>query len=203
MIFLTAELSIIICCRNVRCMKNGGCCSFQRESHHRPGFQKPYFNEKPDLMQPLLSSLPFLGLLLLGISSFAQELSRPFSAQDATDTIAIQQVINLYSIVADQKRFELLSQIFTSDVTVNFNTPGVPILHGLASVSQFMSAALRDVVSYHAESTHNVDLLSAARSHATTYNSAKFFGTGQQQGQIVSRWGRSVMYLQRRTAIDY
>ena len=154
-------------------------------------------------MQPILSSLPFLGLVLLGVSSTAQELSRPFSGQDAIDTIAIQQVINLYSIAADQKRFELLAQIFTPDVTINFNTPGVPILRGLVSVADFMSAALRDVVSYHAESTHSVDLSTPARSHATTYNSAKFFGTGQQQGQIVSKWGRSVKYLQKRTAIEY
>lgn len=146
-------------------------------------------------MQPILSSLPFLGLVLLGVSSIAQELSRPFSTQDATDTIAVQQVINLYPIAADQKRFELLSQIFTPDVTVNFNTPGVPIVHGLVSLADFMSAALQGVVSYHAESTHIVDLSTAARCHATTYNSAKFFGTGQQQGQIVSKWGRSVNYL--------
>ena len=158
---------------------------------------------KIDFMQSVLSSLPFLGLILLIVSSTAQELSRPLSAQDATDIIAIQQVINLYPTAADQKRFELLSQIFTSDVTINFNTPGVPILHGLVSVTEFMSAALRDVVSYHAESTHSVDLSTAARAHATTYNSAKFFGAGQQQGQIVSKWGRSVEYLRRRTAIEY
>ena len=154
-------------------------------------------------MRPILSSLPFLGLVLLSVFAIAQPLSRPFSAQDATDTIAIQQVINLYSIAADQKRFELLSQVFTPDVTINFNTPGVPILHGLVSVTDFMSAALRDVVSYHAESTHSVDLSITARSHATTYNSAKFFGAGSQQGSMVSNWGRSVKYLQRRTAIEY
>ena len=141
-------------------------------------------------MQPVLSNLPFLGLFLLSLFSTAQELSRPFSTQDATDTIAIQQVINLYSTAADQKRFELLPQIFTSDVTINFNAQGVPILHGLVSVTDFMSAALRDVVSYHAESTHSVDLSTVARAHATTYNSAKFFGSGQQQGQMISKWGR-------------
>ena len=149
-------------------------------------------------MRPVLSSLPFLGLVLLSVSSIAQPLSRPFSAQDATDTIAIQQVINLYSIAADQKRFDLLAQVFTPDVTVNFNTAGVPILHGLVSLADFMSTALRDVISYHAESTHSIDL---SRSHATTYNSAKFFGL--QPGQVVSQWGRSVKYLQRRTAIEY
>ena len=158
---------------------------------------------KIDFMQPVLSSLPFLGLILLSVSSTAQELSRPFTAQDATDTIAIQQVVNFYPIAADQKRYDLLPQIFTPDVTINFNNPGVPVLHGLDSVTAFMSSALRDVVSYHAESSHSVYLSTPARAHATTYNSAKFFGTGHQQGQTVSKWGRSVEYFRRRTAIEY
>lgn len=196
-------MSITSCCRDFRCIKHEGLLQFSNSVTPPLRFPKALLYHKADLMQPVFSSLPFLGLLLLSASSIAQELSRPFSIQDATDTIAIQQVINLYSIAADQKRFELLSQIFTADVTINFNSPGVPILHGLVSVTDFMSAALRDVVSYHAESTHSVDLSSPARCHATTYNSAKFFGAGQQQGQTVSKWGRSVVYLQRLAAMKY
>ena len=143
-------------------------------------------------MQPFLYRLPALGMILLCVTSTAQELFRPFSAQDATDTLAIQQVINVYSIAADQHRFDLLSQVFTSDVAVDFNSPGLPILHGLTAVTEFMSMALRDVISYHAESTHSINLTNTLRPHATTYNSAKFFGAGRQQGLIVSKWGRSV-----------
>ena len=141
-------------------------------------------------MQLFRHCLPFLGLMPLCVSSTAQELSTPFSIQDATDTLAIQQVINLYSIALDQKRFDLLPQIFSSDVTINFNTPGVPVLHGLPAVTVFVSTALRDVVTYHAQSTHSIKQLHLLRPHATTYNSAKFFGAGGQQGQIVSKWGR-------------
>ena len=114
-------------------------------------------------MQPLICSLPFLGLTLLCFSpTTAQELTSPFSAQDATDTVAIQQTINLYATAADQKRFDLLAQIFTPDVTVDFNSPGVPILHGLDAVTRFMSTALRDVASYHAQSTHYTNLSNRA-----------------------------------------
>ena len=154
-------------------------------------------------MQSISRGLPFLGLILLCVFSTAQELSMPLSPQDAVDLPEFQQVINLFPIAADQKRFNLLPQIFTPDVTVNFNAPGVPILRGLDAVTEFMSTALRDVNSYHAESSHYVALSTVARSHVTTYNSAKFFGTGEQQGQIVSKWGRSVEYLQRRVATDY
>lgn len=143
-------------------------------------------------MQPTLHCLPFLGLIVLCVSSTAQELSGSLSAQEVSDTVEIQQVINLYSIAIDQKRFDLLAQIFTTDVNINFNTPGVPVLHGLAQVTEFMSAALRDVVSYHAASTHSIDLSVTTKPHSTTYSSAKFFGVGRQQGQIVSKWGRLV-----------
>lgn len=143
-------------------------------------------------MQLNLHCLPFLGLILLCVSSTAQELSGSMSSQDISDTVEIQQVINLYSIASDQKRFDLLSQIFTTDVTINFNTPGVPVLHGLNQVTEFMSAALRDVVSYHAASTHSIDLSVTMKPHSTTYSSAKFFGVGRQQGQIISKWGRLV-----------
>lgn len=151
-------------------------------------------------MQPTLHCLPFLGLILLCVSSTAQELSGSLSSQEVSDTVEIQQVINLYSIATDQKRFDLLPQIFTTDVTINFNTPGVPVLHGLTEVADFMSAALRDVVSFHAASTHSIDLSVTIKPHSTTYSSAKFFGVGRHQGQIISKWGRLVEESWRRNS---
>ena len=143
-------------------------------------------------MQSFLPGLPFLGLVLLVFDpTSAQQLSRPFSAQDAVDTVAIQQVINLYAITVDQHKFDLLPQIFTSDAIVNFNTPGVPVLRGINAITEFISTALHNVVSYHAQSTHNVGIVNTAKASATTYNTATFF-TGEQQ---VSRWGRYVEYF--------
>lgn len=142
-------------------------------------------------MQPTIRLLPFLGLILLCVSSTAQELSG-LSSQEVSDTVEIQQVINLYSIALDQKRFDMLSRVFTSDVTINFNAPGVPLLHGLSQVIEFMSNALLDVVSYHAASTHSIDLSVTIKPRATTYSSAKFFGVGRQEGQIIRKWGRLV-----------
>ena len=144
-------------------------------------------------MQPFLTSLPILGSTLMYLSfSTAQQLSRPFSTSDAVETLAIEQVLNHFAIAVDQRQFDLFPQIFTLDVTVNFNTPGVPVLHGIDAVTSFMSTALQAVDSYHAQSTHYIDLSNLARPHATTYNSAQFFGTGDRKGSVYSNWGRLV-----------
>ena len=140
-------------------------------------------------MQPVLRNLLVLGLLPSLYTIATGQLAAPFSTQDAIDVLEIQQMINLYATAADQKRFDLLPQIFTPDVTVDFNTPGVPLLRGLPAVTNFMAAALRDVKSYHAQSTHYIDLTDAAAPRATTYNSATFFA-GEQQRQVITRLGR-------------
>ena len=124
--------------------------------------------------------------------SSPQQLSRPLSPQDAVDTVEIQQTLNYYGLVVDLRRFDLLQYVFTPDVTVNFNTPGLPILHGLNAVTTFMSKALQSVNSFHAQSTHYIDLSNKTKPTATTYNSAKFFGTGDRKGKVYSDWGRSV-----------
>ena len=151
-------------------------------------------------MQPLLRNLLVLGLLPSLCTIAAGQLTAPFSTQDAIDVLEIQQMINLYATAADQQRFDLLPQIFTPDVTVNFNTPGVPLLRGLPAVTRFMATALRDVKSYHAQSTHYVDLTDIAAPRATTYNTATFF-VGEQQRQVITRYGRLVIKLFRRVRL--
>ena len=151
-------------------------------------------------MQPFLRNLLILGLLPSICTIAAGQVTAPFSTQDAIDVLEIQQMINLYATAADQQRLDLLPQIFTPDVTVDFNTPGVPILHGLPAVTRFMAAALRDVKSYHAQSTHYINLTNAAAPRATTYNSATFFA-GQQQRQVITRLGRLVVILFNRVPL--
>ena len=138
------------------------------------------------------SSILTLTLLYLSstTTTTAQEISPLSSSQAAIATVAIQQIINLQATAVDQRRFDLLSQVFTPDVTVNFNNPGMPILHGLDAVTAFISTSLQDIVSYHAQSTHYVNLTDTAGPHATTYNTATFFGVGRQQGVIGTRLGR-------------
>ena len=140
-------------------------------------------------MQPFLRNLVVLGLLPSLCTIAAGQLTAPLSTQDAIDVLEIQQMINLYATAADQQRFDLLPQIFTPDVTINFNTPGVSLLRGLPAVTRFMAAALRDVKSYHAQSTHYVDLTDIAAPRATTYNTATFF-LGEQQRKVITRLGR-------------
>ena len=152
-------------------------------------------------MQPFVRNLLVLGLLPSFCTIAVGQLTAPFSTQDAINVLEIQQMINLYATAADQQRLDLLPQIFTPDVTVNFNTPGVPILHGLPAVTSFMAAALRDVQSFHAQSTHYINLTNTAAPHATTYNSATFFA-GEQQRQVISRLGRLFIKLLDRVLLS-
>ena len=152
-------------------------------------------------MQPFLRNLLVLGLLPSICTIAAGQLTAPFSTQDAINVLEIQQMINLYATAADQQRLDLLPQIFTPDVIVNFNTPGVPILRGLPALTSFMAAALRDVKSYHAQSTHYINLTSTTAPRATTYNSATFFFAGEQQRQVVTRLGRLVIKLFNRVPL--
>ena len=102
--------------------------------------------------------------------SFAQELLLPFSARDAANVVEIQQVINLFALAVDQHRYDLFPQVFTPDVTVNFNTPGIPIIHGLDALTQHIPGALQNLPSFHAQSTPYVNFSNTAgptRRHIT------------------------------------
>ena len=144
-------------------------------------------------MKPFLSSLPGLGLVLLYLSSTsAQQLSSLVTSPDATDTLAIQQVVNFFAVAVDQHRFDLLSSVFTNDVTVNFNNPDTPILHGLDAVKDLMSRMLEGVVSLHVQSTHFINWSNRARPHVTTYNTATFFKSGTPQPNTYYSYGRLV-----------
>ena len=139
-------------------------------------------------MGPFLGRLSILGSILLCLSSTtAQEPISVLSARAAIDTLRIQQIINLQAIAVDLKQFNLFPQIYTPDVTVNYNNPGVPILHGLDALIDFISKSLRDMASYHAQSTHYVNMTNPARPHATTYSTATFYG---KQELIGTRLGR-------------
>ena len=109
--------------------------------------------------------------------------------QRAADIADIRQAINLYSIALDQRNLDLLSRVFTNDVTVNFNLPSGEILHGLLAVMQAL-ATLLTVPSQHDESTFYYVSAGSHTAQTTTYNTATFFGTGEQMGQALTSYGR-------------
>ena len=103
--------------------------------------------------------------------------------------VEIQQTIDLFAIAVDQHRLNLIPSIFTENVTANLAAPGATDLRGIQALTQVLST-LNGISSLHEQSTHYVTFSSTGMAHATTYNVATFFGTGDLQGQIFTEYGR-------------
>ena len=108
----------------------------------------------------------------------------------ATDIVSIQQVLSLFAIAVDQHQYDLLSKIFTSDATVNFNSPNGDIVTGVDGLQQRLTARLQNINSTHNQSTNHVVFSSATNAHSTIYVVGTFFGSGDYQGQIYTSYSR-------------
>lgn len=124
-------------------------------------------------------------ILFLPIFDSASALGFQLSTQQAVSIVEIQQVINFFAIAVDQKRWDLLSQVFDPDVTANFNVPGSPVLHGLPAIVELLRR-LEDYPSFHGQSSHYVDMSNAERPHAITYITGVFFGADR----VYTNYGR-------------
>lgn len=145
----------------------------------------------------LIGLVPLTAMLAAANSSLYQPaLSTPQfnmtyqnNAQDAADIADIRQTTNLFAIAVDQHNLDLLSQVFTNDVTANFNLPSGEVLHSLSAVQQIL-ARLQAVPSQHDQSTSYYAPKGDQKAHATTYNTGTFFGSGDLKGQVYTSYGR-------------
>ena len=128
------------------------------------------------LFLPLLNSASALGLPLA-----------PLSNQEAVIVVEIQQVINLFAVAVDQHRWDLLSQVFLPDATVDFKIPDSPVAHGIDAVVQLLRR-FEAYPSFHSQSSHYVDISNLHRPHATTYIVGAFF----LPDRIHTNYGRCV-----------
>ena len=132
----------------------------------------------------------YLSAALLFLPIFDSASALPMlslSNAEAVTVVEIQQVLNLFPVAVDQHRWDLLSQVFQPDVTADFNVPGSPVLHSLDAVIQLLRR-LEAYPSFHSQSSHYVDMSNPERPHATTYNTAFFFGPDR----IYTNYGRYV-----------
>ena len=136
---------------------------------------------------PLIFAL--LGLLECVLAS--PQVEMPFSNEQATDVVEIQQVVNLFAIAVDQHRLELLPQIFTASIVADFGLPDGTILRGLDAVTQNLRT-IPSVPAVHSQSTDYVNFSNPRQPHATTYLTATFFGSGDLKGQVFTNYGRQV-----------
>ena len=148
-------------------------------------------------MIPLTSTFAAANPLINQPASSAQKLNMtsqaetvdPINTQTAADIVEIRQAINLFAIAVDQHKLDLLSQVFTNDVAVNFSLPSGEILYGLSAVTQLL-ATLQAVPSQHDQSTFYHTRIGSQEAHTTTYNTATFFGSGDLKGQVFTNYGR-------------
>ena len=116
----------------------------------------------------------------------------PLGAIRAADIVEIQQVTSLFAIAVDQQVYNLLPDVFTQDVTVNFNVPDGQILHGLDAVDHFLKVRTSGSRCSHDQTTNHVTFSGVADAHSITYNIGTFFGSGPPAGQRYTNWGRYV-----------
>lgn len=119
----------------------------------------------------------------------------PFSTEQATDVVEIQQVVNLFAIAVEQHRNTLLPRIFTSDISFESNLPDRTILRGLLEVTQYVITGQK-VPAVNMQSTNYVDLSNPRQPHATTYLTSTFFGSGGgfERSSVYMLWKVSCNY---------
>ena len=67
----------------------------------------------------------------------------------AKDELEIRNKISLYALAIDTKDFGLLSQVFTSDVVIDYHVPDSGPLAGLPAVQAYLAKALDGFVTQH------------------------------------------------------
>ena len=100
--------------------------------------------------------------------------------KDAEAELQIRNRLSLYSISIDKDDFAQLDQVFTPDVTINYNVPGVGTLNGLPAVKQYLTKVLTGFNTQHTISTTLVDKGAGGKNGpdavSTAYLVAFYFG---------------------------
>ena len=138
------------------------------------------------------ASLTSLLIFLHFTTKPPQSPAMALTAAQATDIVNIQQVLSLFAIAVDQHRYDLLSKIFTSDATINFNTPDRAIVTGVEALTDRLTTRLQNINSTHNQTTNYVNFSSATNAYSTTYVVVTFFGGGNFQGQVYTSYNRYV-----------
>lgn len=105
--------------------------------------------------------------------------------------LEIRNKLSLYAVHLDKKQFDLLDEIFTSDVVANYGLPGTAgIYHGLTAVKDFLRSNLPpNSITQHAITTILIDFSDESTPVSTAYVTANYFGQGNLTGQAVAVYG--------------
>ena len=112
---------------------------------------------------------------------------------EATDLVEISQTLNLFGVLADTAQYSEMGRVFTTNPSLDFDLPGVRILHGLTAV-QKGNPIISNVTSQHSLMTCHVGFLGPRAANATASIVGTFVGPGPQAGQTFIVYGTSVKY---------
>ena len=109
------------------------------------------------------------------------------TAQNFSDHLEIQQVINLYASAIDKHQWSALESVFTEDAEANFI--GLGIFEGRQAIVDLISAVLTQCsVTQHLLCNINIEV-NGDRATATCYLSALHVGLGDYSSEIMTVWG--------------
>ena len=140
-----------------------------------------------------------LGTMRLNLFLFASLLQGTLpvfallNPHEAASIVEIGQTITLFGVLVDSSQYSQMGRVFTTNASVDFDLPGVGVLHGLAAVQKEISI-ISNVTSQHSIMTCHVDLLGPRIANATAYIIGTFFGQGLQAGQILTVYGTLVKH---------
>lgn len=105
--------------------------------------------------------------------------------------LEIRNKLSLYAIHLDTKQFDLLDEIFTSDVVANYGLPGTAGIHnGLTAVKDFLRSNLPpNSITQHAITTIVIDFSDESTPVSTAYVAANYFGQGNLTYQAMAVYG--------------
>lgn len=130
----------------------------------------------------------FLSMLTIAVSTLSLSAGKPVHPSITSDTVAIQQTLNIFPLSVDRKDYSRLAEVFSQDVTADFLVG--PVCHGLTAVQQQLQAHLEGLGSHHSLTTQSIQFPDAGTATATSYLIATFFGQGQLVGQFLTDYGR-------------
>lgn len=109
----------------------------------------------------------------------------------AEDELQIRNKLSLYATTIDTQNFDLLDQVFTQNVVVDYQVPGASVLNGLPAVKAYLVKALTGFVTQHTLSTTVVEQLDRKGDiNSTIYLVANYLGQGNLTGTAAYVYGK-------------
>lgn len=129
--------------------------------------------------------IPLLSFLFYSQVSFGTPVKYEIS-----DIDWIEKLTADYSIILDTLNFAAVSNIFTSNATLDFKNPSIPIVKGPDAIQKILlKLAPPGTISQHTVDSWSISFSSDDHASGSTYTIATYFGKDKLAGQILTFYG--------------